>query len=190
MTPLEFAVLLVVTALAVVLSFYAIGLARSVRVLASTVVAREQIGLEPGTRAPGIDLTALTANGSATSARIPASDRAAVLVFVAPNCHDCHRVAPLVDQAHSQLGNLIDVRFIVAGDANSARRFRDDIHAATPMLADPSGEAAHLYGARKVPLGVFISADGRVSQSIALTAQNAAQSLADFARPLVASATS
>lgn len=165
-------------AFALALAAFALGLTRAVRGVDLRSMAEEPPGLHPGTPAPNVELPS-TSGGSV---RLPRTQRPTILVFASATCDDCHAVAPIVDQVRSEMGSQLDVHIIVAGDDIAVRRFAQATGVAAPLLTDPAGMAARNYGVRRVPLGVFVGANGRIAQSSTLTATNAGKLLAEFVR--------
>ncbi len=175
---LEGGVVLTLWVFAVGLAAFALGLTRSIRGVDLRTVNEEPRGLDPGSLAPVIELPSVAGD----VVRLPQSSRPAIIMFASATCHDCHAVAPIVDQLRAQVGAELDVHIIVAGDVTDVRKFAAETAVHGEVLTDPVGEGAHRYGARRVPLGVFVGADGVIQQSTALTAANAGALLAEFVR--------
>lgn len=147
-------------------SFLLVGTLRSLGVLnwkfdelqATRPAKAHREGLKVGVAAPAFSLPDL--EGTERTLKSWGS-RKLLLVFVAPGCPPCHRIAP--DLNRIQQSGKVQVVGIINGSADEARQWAKETHAEFPILQQDKWEVSKAYRMYATPFGYLIDESGSVA---------------------------
>jgi len=169
-----------------VLAVIVLALARQVGVLHERIAPAGALTLHqsvsPGDSAPRLDLVDLWGRPVAVGAR---SQRSQLLVFVAPDCPVCKRLIPIVKSAAARERAWLDVVFASDGPEPEHRSFAERLHLKHYgyLLSEHLGRS---LGVSKLPYGVLVDGDGKVSAMGILNSREHLDSLFEAKRTNVA----
>jgi methylamine dehydrogenase accessory protein MauD len=126
--------------------------------LAATTPSRiERNGLQPGTKAP--DFTLPDTGGEAVSLR-EYHGRKALLVFMQPGCGPCEALAAELNRYLNRDG--LAVLAISNADPEENRRWREEIGAKFPILAQQHLSVSRQYQAFATPFAFLVDEEGMI----------------------------
>lgn len=124
-----------------------------------------QIGLVPGTQAPGFQLKGLY-DELITLDSLRAAGRSVLLLFADPHCGPCTALLPDVGRWQRELQGNVNVTVISRGDIEENRAKRGE-YGLTQVLLQVDREVSEAYQAWGTPSAVLVRGDGTVGSYVA-----------------------
>jgi peroxiredoxin len=116
-------------------------------------------GLRAGEAVPRIDMRAT----SGRVFRVPASNRATLLVFANSNCQSCVDLMPEVNAFAERMNSVMQVLVVLPGNQRHATHFAEETGLRVPIIGD-AGLIASTYKVNVSPIAALVGTDGRIAQ--------------------------
>jgi thiol-disulfide isomerase/thioredoxin len=124
-----------------------------------------QLGLAPGTPAPGFELVGtageVVALDDLLARRLPV-----LLLFTSPGCAPCEALLPDVANWQEAHADRLTVAVLEEGETAEIRATAER-SGLQDVLADPEGRVYHAYDANGTPSAVLVAGDGTVASHLA-----------------------